>query len=198
MPFKIHRFIPTTESEIEFLLEIPLLQNAVTATAPGLHPPLGTIAEDPGSFGLVQISNNLKEVEKKQVKHCSEVAKKYKNTRDITHNIYLVLVGSVCWSWVAGSKSWVVGSKSWVVGPKSWVVGSNSWVVSSKSWVVGRGLLIGRDLHCAKTVFRDPFRFKTNSFKSTTTNNTRVNSRETYSILHTIDQNSGICITKSN
>ena len=54
--------------------------------------------------------------------------------------------GSVCWSWVAGSKSWVVGSKSWVVGPKSWVVGS-------KSWVVGRGLLIGRDLHLREDGF---------------------------------------------
>ena len=91
MPFKTHRLIPTREKEIEVLLEIPLRQHAVTATAPGLHPPLETSAEDPRSFGLVQISNNLKEVEK-EVKHCSKVAKKYKKTRDITHNIYLVLV----------------------------------------------------------------------------------------------------------
>ena len=51
MPFKTHRLIPTREKEIEVLLEIPLRQHAVTATAPGLHPPLGTIAEDPRSFG---------------------------------------------------------------------------------------------------------------------------------------------------
>ena len=82
------------------------------------------------------------------------------------------------------------------VGRGSWVVGRGSWVVGPKSWVVGyslEGICIS-----AKTVFRDPFDFKTNSFKSTTTNNTRflrVNSRETYSILHTIDQNSEICIT---
>ena len=46
MPFKTHRLILTTEKEIEVLLEvleIPLLQYAVTATAPGLHPPLETI-----------------------------------------------------------------------------------------------------------------------------------------------------------
>ena len=81
------------------------------------------------------------------------------------------------------------------------VVGRGSWVMGPKSWVVGyslEGICIS-----AKTVFRDPFDFKTNSFKSTTTNNTRflsVSSRETYSILHTIDQNSDseICITKNN
>ena len=64
MPFKTHHFIPTTENEIELHLEIPLRQHAVTATAPGLPPPLGTTTEDPRSFGLVQISNNLKEAEK--------------------------------------------------------------------------------------------------------------------------------------
>ena len=86
MPFKTHRLIPTTEKEIEVLLEIPLLQYAVTATAPGLHPPLETITEDLRNFGLVQISNNLKEVEK-EVKHYSTVAKKYKRARDVTQYI---------------------------------------------------------------------------------------------------------------
>ena len=65
---KTHRHTSTREKEIEVLLEIPLRQHAVTASAPGLHPPLRTITEDPRSFGLVQISNNLKEVEK-EVKH---------------------------------------------------------------------------------------------------------------------------------
>ena len=37
MPFKTHRLIPTRENEIEVLLEIPLRQYPVTATAPGLH-----------------------------------------------------------------------------------------------------------------------------------------------------------------
>ena len=50
MPFKSHRLIPTTEKEI---LEIPLLQYAVTATTPELHPPLETITEDLRNFGLV-------------------------------------------------------------------------------------------------------------------------------------------------
>ena len=35
MPFETHRLIPTREKEIEVLLEIPLRQYAVTATAPG-------------------------------------------------------------------------------------------------------------------------------------------------------------------
>ena len=65
MPFKTHCFILTGEKEIEILLEITLRQHAVTATAPGLHPPLGTITEDPRSFGLVQISNNVKEAKKR-------------------------------------------------------------------------------------------------------------------------------------
>ena len=86
MPFKTHRLIPTRENEIEVLLEIPLLQYAVTATAPGLHPPLETITEDPRNFGLVQISNNLKEAEK-EVKLYSEVSKKYKKARDVTQCI---------------------------------------------------------------------------------------------------------------
>ena len=67
-------------------MEIPLRQYAVTATAPGLHPPLETITEDLRNFGLVQISNNLKEVEK-EVKHYSTVAKKYKRARDVTQYI---------------------------------------------------------------------------------------------------------------
>ena len=84
MPFKTHRLVPTREKEIEVLLEIPLQQYAyaVTATAPGLHPPLETITEDPRSFGIVQISNNLKEAEK-EVKLYSEVPKKYKKARDV-------------------------------------------------------------------------------------------------------------------
>ena len=86
MPFKTHRLIPTRETEIEVLVEIPLRQYAVTATTPGLHPPLETIAEDLKNFGLVQISNNLKEVEK-EVKQCSTVAKKYKRARDVTQYI---------------------------------------------------------------------------------------------------------------
>ena len=56
MPFKSHRLIPTTEKEI---LEIPLLQYAVTATTPELHPPLETITEDLRNFGLVQISHKF-------------------------------------------------------------------------------------------------------------------------------------------
>ena len=62
MPFKTHRLIPTTEKETEVLLEvleIPLLQYAVTATTPGLHPPLETITEDLRNFGLVQISHKF-------------------------------------------------------------------------------------------------------------------------------------------
>ena len=86
MLFKTHCFILIGEKKIEILLEIPLRQHAVTATAPGLHPPLGTITEDPRSFGLVQISNNLKEAEKK-AKLYSEVSKKYKKARDVTQCI---------------------------------------------------------------------------------------------------------------
>ena len=92
-----------------------------------------------------------------------------------------------------------VGRGSQVVGRGFQVVGRGSQVVGRGSQVVGywlEGICIS-----GKTVFRDPFHFKTNSFKSTTTNNTRflsVNYRETYSILHTIDQNSGISITKNN
>ena len=86
MPFKTHRLIPTRENEIEVLLEIPLRQYPVTATAPGLHSPLETIAEDLRNFGLVQISNNLKEVEK-EIKYYSTVAKKYKRARDVTQYI---------------------------------------------------------------------------------------------------------------
>ena len=72
MPFKTHRLIPTREEEIEVLLEIPLRQYAVTETAPGLHLPLETNTEDLRNFGLVQISYNLKEVEK-EVKQYSKV-----------------------------------------------------------------------------------------------------------------------------
>ena len=73
IPFKTHRFTPTREKEIEVLLEIPLRQYAVTATAPGLHLPVETTTEDRRwNFGLGQISNNLKEVEK-EVKHYSKV-----------------------------------------------------------------------------------------------------------------------------
>ena len=89
MPFKTHRLIPTREKEIEVLLdvlEIPLLQYVVTATAPGLHPPLETITEDLRNFGLVQISNNLKEAEK-EVKLYTEVSKKYKKATDVTQCI---------------------------------------------------------------------------------------------------------------
>ena len=86
MPFKTHRLIPTREKDIEFLFEIPLLQYALTATAPWLHPPLETITEDLRNFGLVQISNNLKEAEK-EVKLYSEVSKKYKKARDVTQCI---------------------------------------------------------------------------------------------------------------
>ena len=72
-------------------------------------------------------------------------------------------------------------------------VGRGSWVPSRGSWVIDwKGSALAR---------RRFFDFKTNSFKSTTTNNTRflsVNSRETYSILHTIDQDSEICITRNN
>ena len=53
MPFETHRLIPTGEKEIEVLLEIPLQQYAVTATAPGLHLPLETITEDLRNFGLI-------------------------------------------------------------------------------------------------------------------------------------------------
>ena len=87
---KTHRHTSTREKEIDVLLEIPLRQHAVTAPASGLQSPLETITEDLRNFGLVQISNYLKEVEK-EVKHCSKVTKKYKKTRHITHNIYLVL-----------------------------------------------------------------------------------------------------------
>ena len=52
----------------------------------GLQPPLGTIIEDPRSFGLVQISNNLKEAEKKVKLYC-EVSKKYKKARGVTQCI---------------------------------------------------------------------------------------------------------------
>ena len=86
MPFKTHHVIPSTEKEIEVLLEISLRQQAVTATALGLPPPLGTVTEDPKSFGLVQISNNLKEAEK-ALKLFSEVSKKYKKARDVTQCI---------------------------------------------------------------------------------------------------------------
>ena len=68
MPFKTHRLIPTREKDIE------VLQYAVTAPAPGLHPPLETNTEDLRNFGLVQTSNNLKEAEK-EVKLYSEVSK---------------------------------------------------------------------------------------------------------------------------
>ena len=84
MPFKTHRLIPTRENEIEVLLENPLRQYPVTATAPGLHPPLETVAKDLRNFGLVQISNNLKEVEKEVY---STVAKKCKRARDVTQYI---------------------------------------------------------------------------------------------------------------
>ena len=87
MPFKTHRLILTREKESQVLLEIPLRQYAVTATAPGLHPPLETNTEDLRNFGVVQISNNLKEVEK-EVKHYSTVAKKYKRARDVTQYIF--------------------------------------------------------------------------------------------------------------
>ena len=76
-------------------------------------------------------------------------------------------------SQVVGRGSRVVGRGFQVVGRGSQVVGRGFQVVGRGSQVVGRGLLIGRDLVSAKTVFRDPFDFKTNSFKSTTTNNTR-------------------------
>ena len=72
MPFKTHRLTPTREREIEVLLEILLRQYAVTETALGLHLRLETITRDLRNFGLVQISYNLKEVEK-EVKHYSEV-----------------------------------------------------------------------------------------------------------------------------
>ena len=68
MPFKTHRLIPTREKEIEVLLEvleIPLLQYALTATAPGLHPPLETIIEDLRNFGLVQISHKFERSERR-------------------------------------------------------------------------------------------------------------------------------------
>ena len=86
MPFKTHRLIPTRENEIEVFLEIPLRQYPVTTTAPGLHSPLETISEDLRNSGIVQISNNLKEVEK-EVKHYSTKAKKYKRARDVTQYI---------------------------------------------------------------------------------------------------------------
>ena len=95
-------------------------------------------------------------------------------------------------SWVPSRGSWVPSRASWVPSRGSWVPSRGSWVPSRGSWVVGywlEGICIS-----AKTVFRDPFHFKTSSFKSTTTNNTRflsVNSRETYSFLHTIDQTRG-------
>ena len=109
-------------------------------------------------------------------------------------------------SWVVGPKSWFVGPKSWVVGSKSWVVGPKSWVVGSKSWVVGRGswVIDWKGSALARRQFSGiPSISKRNPFKSTTTNNTlflSVNSRETYSILHTMDQNSDseICIAKNN
>ena len=69
MAFKTHALIPTREKEIEVLLEvleIPLLQYAVPATAPGFHPPLETITEDLRNFGLVQISNQQLERSRKR------------------------------------------------------------------------------------------------------------------------------------
>ena len=84
-----------------------------------------------------------------------------------------------------------VGRGSWVPSRGSQVVGRGSWVIDWKGSALARRRFFG--------IY--PFDFKTNSFKSTTTNNTRflsVNSRETYSILHTIDQDSEICITRNN
>ena len=118
-----------------------------------------------------------------------------------------------------GRGSWVVGRGSWVVGPKSWVVGSKSWVVDSKSWVVGRGSqvvglgfqVVGRgswviDWKGSALARRRLFGIPSISKQTLSSLQQQiihvfcVNSRETYSILHTIDQNSDseICITKNN
>ena len=92
MPFKTHRLIPATgEKEIEVLLEIPLRQYAVTATAPGLHLPLETITEDLRNFGLVQISNQQLERSRKRSHNTTVKYKgkyrKYKKARDVTQCI---------------------------------------------------------------------------------------------------------------
>ena len=115
-------------------------------------------------------------------------------------------IGSVCWSWVVGRGSQVVGRGSEVVGRGFQVVGRGSQVVGRGFQVVGRGSWVidwkGSAL-ARRRFFGIPSISKRNPFKSTTTNNTlflSVNSRETYSILHTMDQNSDseICIAKNN
>ena len=67
MPFKTPCPIPTREKKIEVLLEIPLREYTVTATAPGLHLPLETITEKLRNFGLVQIFNQKLERSGKRI-----------------------------------------------------------------------------------------------------------------------------------
>ena len=101
MPFKTHRLIPTREKEIEVLLEIPLRQYAVTETAPGLHLPLETNTEDLRNFGLVQISYNLKEVEK-EVKQYSKVQEEIQEIQEgeRCHTMYISFWSAMqSWYW---------------------------------------------------------------------------------------------------
>ena len=58
----------------------------MTATTPGLHPPLETITEDLRNFGLVQISHKFERGGKK-VKLDNEVSKKYEKAREVTQCI---------------------------------------------------------------------------------------------------------------
>ena len=104
---------------------------------------------------------------------------------------------------VVGRGSWVPSRGSWVPSRGSWVPSRGWWVPSRGSWVVGRGswVIDWKGSALARRRFFGIPSISKQTFKSTTTNNTRflsVNSRETSSILHTIDQNSEIFITKNN
>ena len=94
-------------------------------------------------------------------------------------------------SWVPSRGSWVVGRGSQVVGRGFQVVGRGSWVIDWKGSALARRRLFGIPSISKQTL---------SSLQQQIIHVFCVNSRETYSILHTIDQNSDseICITKNN
>ena len=83
-----------------------------------------------------------------------------------------------------------VGRGFKVVGRRFKVVGRGSWVIDWKGSALARRRFLGIRSISKQALLRLQQQIKHVFFS--------VNSRETYSILHTIDQNSEICITKNN
>ena len=102
-------------------------------------------------------------------------------------------------SWVPSRGSWVPSRGSWVPSRGSWVPSRGSWVRSRGSWVIDwkGSALARRQFFGIPSISKQTLSSLQQQIIHVFLN---VNSRETYSILHTIDQNSDseFCIAKNN